>query len=259
MFSTTDRTRPGTITRALLLAAGLLGPISISSTTLAADPPSAAPKAGPVKGMVITGGHDHDTSFYTLFEGHDDQAPLPVTTSAEAFKGDLRGKYDVLVMYDFTRDLDEAGKKNLRAFVESGKGVVVLHHALLNYQEWPWWYGETVGGSYRLKREGNAPSSTVKNGQDLLITAVGEHPITAGIAPFRIVDETYRRMKFSERIRPLLATENPESDKYVAWIGPAASGRVVAIQLGHGPSAHHNPAYRELVHRAILWSAGRLK
>ena len=33
-------------------------------------------------------------------------------------------------MYDFSRELDETGKKNLRDFVESGKGVVVLHHAL---------------------------------------------------------------------------------------------------------------------------------
>ncbi len=55
-------------------------------------------------------------------------------------------------MYDFSRDLDETGKKNLRDFVESGKGVVVLHHALLNYQKWPWWYEDVVGGSYRLQR-----------------------------------------------------------------------------------------------------------
>ena len=54
-------------------------------------------------------------------------------------KNDLRGKYDVLIMYDFTRDLDESGRKNLRDFVEAGGGVVVLHHALLNYQTWTWW------------------------------------------------------------------------------------------------------------------------
>jgi type 1 glutamine amidotransferase len=33
---------------------------------------------------------------------------------------------------------------------------------------------------------------------------------------------------------------------------------VVYIQLGHGREAHQNPDYQELVHRAILWSAGRL-
>ena len=86
-------------------------------------------------------------------------------------------------MYDFSRDLDETGKKNLRDFVESGKGIVVLHHALLNYQKWPWWYEEVVGGSYRLKREGDVPSSTVKDDQQIFVTPDGEHPITAGIGP----------------------------------------------------------------------------
>ena len=76
-------------------------------------------------------------------------------------------------MYDFSRDLDEKGKKNLRDFVESGKGIVVLHHALLNYQKWTWWYQDVVGGSYRLSREGDIPSSTVKNDQDIAVTPAG--------------------------------------------------------------------------------------
>ena len=94
------------------------------------------PRADAVRGLVITGGHDHETAFYSLFDGYDDLARMPVASSATAFQADLRAKYDVLIMYDFTRDLDETGKKNLRDFVESGKGVVVLHHALLNYQQW---------------------------------------------------------------------------------------------------------------------------
>ena len=85
-------------------------------------------------------------------------------------------------------------KKKFRDFVESGKGVVVLHHALLNYQKWNWWYQDVVGGSYRLSREGDVPSSTVKNNQEIAVTPEGDHPITAGIAPFHIVDETYGRM-----------------------------------------------------------------
>ena len=60
--------------------------------------------------------------FYSLFDGYDDLARMPVATSTTAFQSDLRGKYDVVIMYDFTRDLDETGKKNLRDFVESGKG-----------------------------------------------------------------------------------------------------------------------------------------
>jgi type 1 glutamine amidotransferase len=229
------------------------------SITLPADSGMTRPRAVAVRGLVITGGHDHETSFYSLFHGYEDLPSMPVSSSSAAFSSDLRGKYDVLIMYDFSRDLDEAGKKNLRDFVESGKGIVVLHHALLDYQQWSWWYQDVVGGSYRLKSEGNVPSSTVKDKQQLLVTPELGHPITAGLAPFQIVDETYKRMWISPRVRPLLTTDNPNSDRVVAWVGPCTSSRVVAIQLGHGPSAHEHPSYRELVHRAILWAAGQIK
>jgi type 1 glutamine amidotransferase len=211
------------------------------------------------RALLITGGHDHEMAFYTLFKGYDDLARMPVSDSATAFQSDLRGKYDVLIMYDFSRDLTETGKKNLRAFVESGKGVVVLHHALLNYQAWPWWYEDVVGGSYRLKREGDTPSSTYKGDQKISVTPEGEHPITRGLGSFQVMDETYKQMRFSPKIRPLLTTDNPNADRFLAWVGPCATSRVVAIQLGHGPTVFSHPAYRRLVHNAILWSAGRLK
>jgi type 1 glutamine amidotransferase len=44
----------------------------------------------------------------------------------------------------------------------------------------------------------------------------------------------------------------------VAWIGPYSKSRVVYIQLGHDRIAQQNPDYQELVHRAVLWAAGRL-
>ena len=152
--------------------------------TTAGWPAPATSRAAPIRALLITGGHDHETSFYTLFDGYKDLARMPVADSATAFQSDLRGKYDVVIMYDFSRDLDEKGKKNLRDFVESGKGIVVLHHALLNYQKWAWWYQDVVGGSYRLQREGDIPSSTVKNDQEIFVTPAGPHPITSGIGPF---------------------------------------------------------------------------
>jgi type 1 glutamine amidotransferase len=217
------------------------------------------PDANAVKALLITGGHDHETSFYTLFDGYKDVAWVPVAASSTAFQSDLRGKFDVLIMYDFSRDLDEKGKKNLRDFAESGKGIVVLHHALLNYQKWPWWYQDVVGGSYRLAREGNVPSSTVKDGQQIFVTPANDEPITRGIGPFQIVDETYNRMWISPSVKPILTTDNPNSNHTIAWISPYANSRVVAIQLGHGHTAHGHPSYRTLVHNAILWAAGRIK
>jgi type 1 glutamine amidotransferase len=217
------------------------------------------PSTNGVRVLVITGGHDHEAAFYNLLEGYQDIGWPPVSDSALAFKQDIRAKYDVLVLYDFTRDLDDNGKKNLRDFVESGKGLVVLHHAILSFQKWPWWYEEVVGGLYRLESKDGIPNSTVKFGEEHWITAAGRHPITDGITPFHVTDETYKGLFISPNIKPLLFTDNPTSDRTVAWIGPCTTSKVVFIQLGHDHSPFRHPSYRALVHNSILWTADKLK
>ncbi len=164
-------------------------------------------------------------------------------------------------MYDFTRDLDETGQEEPPRFRRERQG---RRGPASRPAELPdsghWWYQEVVGGSYRLQREGDIPSSTVKDGQEICRHARG----TASRSPrasrrSTSVDESYKRMWISPRSRPLLTTDNPNSDRTLAWLSPNPEFRVVAIQLGHGPSAFANPSYRALVHNAILWAAGRIR
>jgi hypothetical protein len=226
--------------------------------TLPSDLGMPAPRADAVRALVITGGHDHETSFYTLFEGCRDLAWTPVSIAPMAFQNDLRDKYDVLVLYDFTRDLDETGKKNLRNFVESGKGVVILHHAILSYQKWPWWYEEVAGGRYRLEPDGDIPASTATMGQEHFVALEGQHPITAGLRPFHIWDEPYKGLWISPKNKVLLTTENTASDRPLAWISAYTQSRVFYTQLGHDHTAFLHPAYRTLIHQAVLWAAGKI-
>ena len=225
--------------------------------TLPPDIGLARPAAQAVRALLITGGHPHETAFYSLFEGYHDLGWVENNSSSLAFQQDIRGKYDLVIMYDFSRDLDDVGKQNLRAYVESGHGVLVLHHAILSYQKWPWWYEEVVGGRYLLDDEGNTPRSRAQGSREFFVTPAGDHPITSGIGPFHLWDETYKGMWISPKIKPLLITDNPDSDPCVAWVSPYPKSRVVFIQLGHGHTAFSHPAYRALVHNAILWVAGR--
>ena len=57
----------------------------------------------------------------------------------------------------------------------------------------------------------------------------------------------------------LLTTDNPTSDTPVAWVSAYQPARVVYIQIGHGPEAHRDPAYRALVRNAMFWVAKRLE
>ena len=246
-----------TIQRAVVLLWGALA--LLHSTDSLAQPVAPATNQVALRVLIITGGHDHEAAFYGLFDGYQDIGWPAVTDITLAFKQDIRAKYDVLVFYNFTRDLDDSGKKNLRDFVENGKGIVVLHHGILNFQKWPWWYEEVVGGLYRLESKNGIPNSTVKFGEQHLITAAGKHPITDGLTPFRVTDETYKGLFISTNVQPLLLTDNPTSDRTVAWIGPCTTSKVVFIQLGHDHTPFGHPSYRALVHNSILWTGGRLK
>jgi len=64
---------------------------------------------------------------------------------------DFRERADVLVRYGMIADMPEEEKRaNLLTFVESGEGIVVLHHAIIDHNSWPWWYEEVVGDRYLL-------------------------------------------------------------------------------------------------------------
>jgi hypothetical protein len=219
------------------------------------------PKPNPdaVRALVVTGGHDFESSFYTVFEGYKDLTWTHATSNKAAFQNDLRKDIDVLVLYDFSQELDEAGKKNLQIFLESGKGVIVLHHAIADYQTWPWWTREVVGGRYLLNAEGDVAASTYKHGEELFVRPVTSHPITAGVGPIHIWDETYKGMWISPQVKVLLKTDNPTSDAPLAWVSPYPKSRVAYIQMGHDSMAYRHPSYRLLLHNAFLWAAGKMK
>ena len=216
---------------------------------------TAALAGPPVKVLIVTGGHDHPPSFYSQFD--DPGLLATVNPHPIAFATDFRERADVLVLYDMIVNMPEEEKRNnLRAFVESGKGVVVLHHAIIDHPSWPWWHEDVVGGLYLIEPGRGMPTSTYKHEERMRVTVAKKHPVTEGLTDFEIEDETYKGMWISPKVQVLLTTDNPNSDGPVAWLGTHPKARVVYIQLGHGGAAHHNPNYQRLVHNAILWAAG---
>lgn len=216
----------------------------------------AKPKtADAIRALVVTGGHDHDSEFYSVFD--DGGIKAVVDPHPAVFGGDIRKRADVLVLYDMMKTLDEKRRKNLQAFVESGKGVVVLHHAIGNNVDWPWWYEEVVGGRW-LFEPVNGKVGSYKHDVDLTIKPAMQHPVLKGIGTFGIHDETYKDLWISPKVKVLLTTDDKTSDGPVAWISPYEKSRVVYIQLGHDRNANLNPNFQRLVRNAIQWAAGKL-
>ena len=220
-------------------------------------PARAEPARPKTRLLVVTGGHGYETSFYTLFEGYPDLAWDHAMTSRTAFRKDFRERYDVLLLYNLEQGPGEAERGNLRSFVESGKGVVILHHAIASYGDWPWWYKEVAGGKYALKNDKEMAPSTFKHGLEVPVQQVMRHPIVNPIGPMYIRDELYKGVWISRDVKTLLATGHPDADGPLAWISPYERARVVTILLGHDRAAHTHAAFRALVKNAIDWCAGR--
>jgi type 1 glutamine amidotransferase len=221
--------------------------------------PQPAPAQTRVRVLVVTGGHSYPASFYTLFEGYDDLRWSHAATPQQAFNAKL-ANYAVLVLHDLYNDLGETERKHLKAFVESGKGVVSIHHSVVDYTSWPWWWQEVIGGKYFEKPLDGHPASSYKEDVEFTVTpakAGAAHPMLRGVGPLPVDDECYRGMWHSPGITALMETDHPLNDRPVVYTGPNPRLRAVYIQLGHSESTFRHPGYRRLVHNAVRWAAGR--
>jgi len=221
---------------------------------------------GQIRVLVITGGHAFEKEpFFALFDGIPDisYTKSEYPAAAELLKPELASSCDVIVFYDmWAKGITADQQAAFLNLLQSGIGIVALHHTLAAHDNWPE-YAKIVGGRYYRKAETQngktIPASSFFHGQDLDVKVVdAEHPITRGLKAFQIHDETYQDYTTNPDVRVLLTTDHPNSDPELAWVHTYKNSRVFYLLLGHDHVAYENPAYRTLVARGIRWAAGRL-
>ncbi len=89
------------------------------------------------------------------------------------------------------------------------------------------------------------------------------HPVTRGVASFRMKDEFYYQLAFRDhdpRFRPILrvpALSASPPDQVVAWaVQRKDGGRGFGTSTGHFFDNWRNDNYRKLILNAVVWSAG---
>ena len=263
--------------------------------------------AGPIRVLFISSYHPFDRE--NLFRTWDSFGKDITWThvehpAAEAFYDPrLAAPYDVLLFYDafagrvFTQGPDGSvtnqdtppsaqTQANLKALLQAGnKGFVFFHHALASWAHtWPAGvngsnaYAEVMGGTadwgkpIRNIRGRDYQASGALAGTQQRITVVDRnHPITAGVEDFDIVDETYLCPIFEDSVHPLLRTNfvpvdkafpnrpltqgHPPGSNLTGWYKAAERSPVVYIQHGHDARAWENPNWRRLMLNAIRWAA----
>jgi len=208
--------------------------------------------------LVITGGHEFESSFFKIFDSFVDVKydTMSQPRFNQLISSELTNHYSALVFYDMWQEINAEQKEAYLELLDKGQGMVFLHHSLVSYQHWDEFI-EIVGGKYletEFYDDPNMKGSTYKEDITLDIKVVDKtHPVTKGIQNFSIFDEGYQYVEMMPTIKPLLTTTHPDCTPTVAWANKYKNSRIVYILLGHGHQAHEDATYRKLIRNAIGW------
>ena len=221
----------------------------------------------PIKILVVTGGHSYNKStFNEMLNSLGNNITNQVVEFPAAFDQFLpenRSKYDVLVFYHMWQKITPEQEKILTECISEGKPLIVLHHSICAFDEWPE-YWHIVGGKYFHK-------PTVVDGKeyeactyvhDLHFKAEvsgKKHPVTKGVKDFEIFDETYKGYYIEPGVISLLTTSEPSSNPVIGWVKQYGKARVVTLQSGHDTPTFQNDNFRKLLKQAIEWGYAGIK
>jgi|GEM_PF-4716516 len=137
-------------------------------------------------------------------------------------------------------------------WIRDGGALVGLHSACGNFYRSKEWF-EVLGGKFKRHKGAEFSPATVD----------AEHPIMRDLPKLEAWDETYELNSLASdrhllQTRPAINPGETEVQPWT-WVRNEGKGRVFYTASGHTPEIWANPAYQELVRRAILWTIGETK
>lgn len=211
-----------------------------------------------IRVLLVGGGSSHD--FDRWYKQEDVQtlqkgglATVEYTSDPAAILGKLK-HIDVLYLANNQPIADEATRKAIFAFADSGKGLILAHPALwYNWSDWPEYNQKLVGGGSKGHDKYGPFEVTITN---------AKHPVTKGVpASFKLDDELYYfKPDASGTPIEVLATAKAETSENVfpsIFIIKYPKSRIVGIAPGHDAKSHTIEAYQTLLRNAVAWAAGK--
>ncbi len=139
-------------------------------------------------------------------------------------------------------------------FVRNGGGFVVVHAGGTMFGDWTE-FQKMIGATW-----GAGTGHGVKHAFEVKFTDV-QHPITQGLAPFKITDELWHHM-VAQPDKQVLATAfsarergGSGSDEPMVMVTQFGKGRGFNLVLGHDLQAIGNPNFQTLLLRGTEWAA----
>jgi type 1 glutamine amidotransferase len=185
----------------------------------------------------------------------DKRLSVTITEDPNDLATDRPGDYDVIVLHFMNWEVPDPGPKaraNLKAAVQNGTGLVLVHFACGAFQEWPE-FVKLAGRVWDPKLRGHDP-----HGRFTVNIIDHKHPAMKGMADFETIDELYTCLTGQTPIR-ILATARSKVDNKdypMAFVLNYGKGRVYHNVLGHDVQALDNPHVGRLFRNACAWCSG---
>jgi type 1 glutamine amidotransferase len=241
---------------------GLLVCAIVISLSIAAETPTPPPPAKTTARIaLVTGidypGHKWEETSKALMEELAKDKRLKVDLIKDpAFLGTKElNQYDAVIIHFMPWEKPSPGPKAgeaLKAYIKSGKGMVVTHFACGAFNDWPP-FVEVAGRVYDPKLPPHDPYAKFK-----VEVRDTDHPITKGLEPFEVTDELYTCLAGETKIRILETAKSvlDKKDYAMAFVLEFGKGRVFNTPLGHDAQVYRTPAVARLMRRAVAWTAG---
>lgn len=159
--------------------------------------------------------------------------------------------------------LSDQQKRDLLAFVRSGKGFGGAHSATDTLYSWAE-YGELIGAYFDGHPWVQEVSIDIED---------PDFPGQRGQAPaFRVIEEIYQFRDFSrDRVRVLQTLDTAsidlrapgvnrtDGDFALSWCRPYGQGRVFYTALGHFDETWRDPRFQQMLEGALRWLVGEVE
>lgn len=189
----------------------------------------------------------------------EDGFEVYMTEDAEDFHTPEFHTYDLLVLNSCLwtgsgHSISEEARLALINHFELGKGVVVMHSSIGNWDDWPE-YMDLVGGIWHWGHSNHSPA-----GSTFMVVMSEEHPLLRGVLDsFQVNDEMYYDLKFAEGNHVIARTSEKDGSHPMVWFRQSRNSRVTVIMLGHDEDAVKHPQYIQLFKNAYQWTMGALR
>jgi type 1 glutamine amidotransferase len=198
---------------------------------------------------------------------------IVISSDMDVFKADSLKEFDA-VCFNNTTGLTLSPQttpdlcKSLMDFVKGGKGIIGIHAATDNFNQWPE-AQEMMGGKF-------TGHPWTANGTWAIKIDEPNHPLMAPFAGkgFKIKDEIYRTepplysrdkqlvlmsLDMGDETTQKKAEKPSDADTGISWIKSWGKGRLFYCSLGHNHDVTWNPAVLEHYLRGIQFAMGDLK